>query len=159
MKNKINNETLKTVGIIMLIVLMLVFFKKFMLLLGDIFGTTAREEEEEKEKEDIEQTQNELEQSNLTYSKSQYNDFADTIYTALQSGFTEDEEAIYTVFKRLKNNDDFKQLKLSYGSRLIGLYGFRVSMNLTKSIRSLLNDDECKHINYIMSNRGLTTRI
>jgi len=112
-----------------------------------------------KEKEDIEQTQNELEQSNLTFSKSQYNDFADTIYTALQSGFTEDEEAIYTVFKRLKNNDDFKQLKLSYGSRLIGLYGFRVSMNLTKSIRSLLNDDECKHINYIMSNRGLTTRI
>jgi hypothetical protein len=159
MNKKVNFETFKTVGFILLIVLIFVFFKKLMLLISDMFGTKEQGDKEERDREDEQETQNELDESKLTYTKSQYKDFANTIYTALEEGFTEDEDAIYTVFKRLKNNHDYYQLKLAYGKRLHGIYGFREAYNLVSAIRRLLNDDECKQINYIMSNRGLTTRI
>jgi len=159
MNNKINSSTLKTIGILMLIVLMFVFFKKIMLALNSIFGTTEKEQADKQDKEDEQQTKEDLNEDNLTYTNSQYKDFANTIYIALEDSIGEDEEAIYTVFKRLKNNDDYYKLKLTYGKRLHGLYGFRESYNLVSAIRRLLNDEECRQINYIMSNRGLTTRI
>jgi hypothetical protein len=78
---------------------------------------------------------------------------ADSIYTALQASYFTDEDAIYQTFRKLKNNADYIQLKLAYGERPHGFYGFRVNKNMVQSLRSDLDDTEIFYVNRILADK------
>jgi len=100
----------------------------------------------------------------LTYKPSQYIAFADSIQGAFDSfswGGT-DVDTIYTIFRKLKKNNDWLELAKAYGQRdysdnFLGYPSTKLS--LTKSLNKELDGDEKKKINYIMANNGLKYRI
>lgn len=142
-----------------LVFVVFIFFDRILQMLSNITGQNLEQGEQQQDESNFSASNEELESQKLTYPNSEYFDIADTIYTALQASFTEDEEAIYSSFRLLKNDADYLKLKVVYGKRPIGLYGFRNDLNLSQSIRSLLNDDEVNKINRILANAKIKYRI
>lgn len=141
------------------LVLGFVILNKVLEFFSSLTGEKLQEGEEQQDKDNIGVTQEELSNSKLSYPESEYYDLADTIYTAMQAEFTEDEDAIYTAFRRLKTDADYLKLKLVYGKRPIGLWGFRNDLNLVQSLRSLLNDQELYYVNRILAKAGIKYRV
>lgn len=154
-----NNKNFSVIINLGLILVGFVVVTRVLDLFSDFTGEKLQEGEDKQDKDNQNTTQGELNKDNLSYPDSEYFDIADTIYTALQAGYTEDEDAIYTAFRRLKNNDDYLKLKLVYGKRPIGFYGFRNDLNLVQSLRSLLNDTEIYYVNRILAVRNIKYRI
>jgi hypothetical protein len=78
---------------------------------------------------------------------------ADAIEVALQAGWTEDEMAVYGVFRKLWNNSDFLMLKKAWKTRPIGVIGFRTTMTLEKAIRYYFNEKEINTANYVLASQ------
>ena len=89
--------------------------------------------------------------SGLSYPKSQYASFANTIEIA---GFDvgTDEDAIYSVFYKLKNNADYLALVNAWGSpnRKIYDWGMGYNMTLTQFLRYEMSEGEIQKINAIL---------
>jgi len=123
------------------------------------FGET--DEADRKEDSEI---QNELQiESNkkpASYADSQYRTFANTIETA---GFDvgTDENAIYSTFRKLKNNTDYLKLLRAWGkpNRKVYEWGIGRNMTLPQFIRWEMSDSEVKKVNDILSSRGITYRV
>jgi hypothetical protein len=141
------------------VVLGFVILNKILEMFSSLTGENLQEGEKEQDQGNIGATESELQNSLLSYPESEYFDLADTIYTALQAEFNEDEDAIYTAFRRLKTDADYLKLKLVYGKRPIGLWGFRNDLNLVQSLRSLLNDQELYYVNRILAKAGIKYRV
>jgi hypothetical protein len=96
----------------------------------------------------------------LTFAKSQYSTFADTIQTA---GFDlgTDEQAIYSVFYKLKNNADYLALLAAWGSPTRTIYDFGIpyKMTLPQFLRWEMRDSEITKINKILSTKKIKYRI
>ena len=103
------------------------------------------------------------------FPPSQYRDWANGIADAFDpygfSGAGTDEEAIYGIIRRLKNNDDWLLLKQEYGVRPYtdyseDIFGKKVNYNLTQAI---LVEDEAgemkKRINNILAVNKITYRV
>jgi hypothetical protein len=121
-------------------------------------GESARETQEANQLEN--ELNTELNKTGLTYPKSQYSTFANEIETA---GFDigTDEDAIYSVFRKLKNNADYLQLNASWGKPNRKVYDFGIGrdMTLPQFLRYEMNDGEIRKINQILSYNKITYRV
>ena len=103
------------------------------------------------------------------FPPSQYRDWANGIADAFDpygfGGAGTDEQAIYDIIRRLKNNDDWLLLKQEYGVRPYtdyseDIFGKKVNYNLTQAI---LVEDEAgemkKRINNILAVNKITYRV
>ena len=103
------------------------------------------------------------------FPPSQYRDWANGIADAFDpygfGGAGTDEEAIYGIIRRLKNNDDWLLLKQEYGVRPYtdyseDIFGKKVNYNMTQAI---LTEDEAgemkKRINNILAVNKITYRV
>jgi hypothetical protein len=114
----------------------------------------------EQSKEVKKELDNSIRLKPLTFPKSQYSGFADTIQTA---GFDvgTDEAAIYSVFNKLKNDSDYLALIDAWGdpTRTIYDWGMSYKMTLPQFLRWEMSDSEIKKINGILSNKKIKYRV
>lgn len=119
------------------------------------------EEQDSKEDKDV---VSEIERESKTkppsYADSQYKTFANTIETA---GFDvgTDEAAIYSTFRKLKNNTDYLKLLNAWGkpNRTVYEWGVGRKMTLPQYIRWEMNDAEVKKVNDILKSKNITYRV
>lgn len=125
-------------------------------------------EAKKKEKGEIKQWEKE-QGKNLTFPKSQYQNFADKIKQAFDpygfSGYGTDETSIYRVFNQLKTNDDFLELQKAFGVRKYidysdTIFGDELNLNMVESI---LKEDEGgemqAYINSQLKKKGIKYRL
>jgi len=102
----------------------------------------------------------EMARTKLTYPESQYKSFASQIEIA---GFDigTDEDAIYSVFRKLKNNADFLALTQAWGkpNRKIYDWGIGRYMTLAQFIRYEMSNREVDKINAILGAKGIKYRV
>ena len=104
------------------------------------------------------------ENKKLTYKPSQYLTWADSLQGAFDPGWLDgtDEETIYRIFKKLKNNNDWLELQKAYGTRdySSNFTGFpSKKITLVKALNQELDGDEKKYVNLIFANRNITYRL
>jgi hypothetical protein len=115
----------------------------------------------DQEKQEIEtELQKEVKKKPLTYPLSQYKSFADQIEVA-GFGLGTDEEAIYSIFRKLKNNADYLALKQAWGKPTRKTYDWAVPLDYTLSqfLRYELSDSEITKLNNILQSKGITYRV
>lgn len=118
----------------------------------------------QREREQTKDIENELSDSikakPLTYPKSQYSGFADTIQTAGFDAGT-DEQAIYSVFYKLKNDSDYLALTAAWGkpTRTIYDWGMAYKMTLPQFLRWEMSDTEVQKINKILASKNIKYRV
>lgn len=96
----------------------------------------------------------------LSYPLTNYQNFADKIYQAgmnwsITEGFT-DEEAMYDVFRQMKNDLDIVQLFKAFGMRRAE-FSFQ-DVNLGGFLQSELDPDEIQVVNKILTSKGIKYR-
>ena len=103
---------------------------------------------------------NEVKKTGLTYPKSQYSSFANELQ---QAGFDvgTDEDAMYSIFRKLKNDADYLQLTAAWGKPTRTIYDWGVGrpMTLTQFLRSELSDSEIRKINTILAGSKIKYRV
>ena len=117
---------------------------------------------------EVQQASNELEnlnqnpQTSQSISKFQAEQFANTIFTAVD-GWATDETAIAKVFYRLKNDADFLAVSKAFGIREISSGRFNPEPNykatLTEAIHIDMDADEKKVLNDILIKKKIKFRI
>lgn len=119
------------------------------------FTTETKRLTEEKKAVESELAQA-IKQKPLTYPESQYQSMARVIQIA---GFDvgTDEDAIYSVFRRLKNNADYLALAQAWGkpTRKVYEWGIGRDMTLQQFIRWELDQKEVSKINAILKARKI----
>lgn len=109
----------------------------------------------------------ELNESKLTYKKSQYYTFADSLESAMENATT-DEQTIYNVFQKLENDNDFLMLEKAFGKRIYtgevfgvitGAFDFTEGNSLEQWLHFELSDDEIKQVNSILKKNKITYKI
>ena len=121
----------------------------------------GEEEQDNKEGKDV---LNEIEQESkkkpASYAPSQYKTFANSIETA---GFDlgTDEAAIYSTFRKLKNNTDYLMLLNAWGkpNRTVYEWGVGRKMSLPQYLRWEMSDTEVKKVNDILKSKNITYRV
>ncbi len=108
-----------------------------------------RKKEKEEVQEQMEKIKNEIQDENLTLELSRYSVLAGNLKSAL-SGWGEDEDAVYDVFKELNSDDDVKKVMYEYG-----VYK---EMTLTQWITEYFNKDERDVLNSILAQKGISYR-
>lgn len=121
----------------------------------------GEEEQDRKEDKDIvSEIEQESKKKPASYADSQYKTFANTIETA---GFDlgTDEAAIYSTFRKLKNNTDYLKLLNAWGkpNRTVYEWGVGRKMTLPQYIRWEMSDTEVKKVNDILKSKGITYRV
>jgi hypothetical protein len=125
--------------------------------------------ERKREQSETKDVANELEEakkkSKASYPASQYSAFCGIIEVAIQDAGT-DEAAIYSVFRKLKNDTDYLMLIKAWGSPkrqvypdYILFYSFGYKMTLPQALRWDLDDKECAKVNEILKSKGIKYRI
>jgi len=99
------------------------------------------------------QTSAELQQwqnvgQNLSYQNTQYQIFAESLYTAMK-GFGTNENAVRDVMQRMNNNADILKLIQVFGVR----DGYGLSAWITDDFSS---KDKEKYINQVLRSKGIT---
>ena len=134
-----------------------------------IYNRFIKSDAKKRNKQETKDVDNELEQakkkSKLSYPLSQYQAFAKIIEIAGQDAGT-DEQAIYSVFMKLKNNADYLQLVKAWGSPkrqvypdYILFYSTGYKMTLPQYLRYEMDEKEVKKINNILASKGITYRV
>jgi hypothetical protein len=102
----------------------------------------------------------------LTYKPSQYITWADKIEDSMNVNWLDftDEEAIYSIMRKLKTNNDWLELMKAYGKRTYydptnATYIFGKSINLLTALQLELDTKEKNKINLILKNNGIKYRI
>lgn len=90
----------------------------------------------------------------LTFELSNYNDFADRAFTAL-NGVLTDEESLYVLFGKMRTNSDVLQLIKSYGKRAIS-WEFWAPKTLAEGMASEMNNVEIAKVNDVLSRNNIT---
>jgi negative regulator of sigma E activity len=102
----------------------------------------------------------EIKKSPLSYGASQYATFANNIQEA---GFDigTDEESIYSVFRKIKNNADYLALLKAWGkpTRTIYEWGIGRKKTLSQFLRSEMDSKEIAKINTILANNKVKYRV
>jgi len=102
----------------------------------------------------------------LTYKPSQYVAWSDKIEDAMNANWLDftDEEAIYSIMRKLKTNNDWLELMKSYGKRKYydptsATYIFGKDINLLTALQLELDTKEKNKVNTILKNNGIRYRI
>jgi len=125
--------------------------------------------ERQREQNEGKQQQSELEQSQAkqkaSYPKSVYSAWCNVIENAIFDYGT-DEEAIYDVFRKLKNNTDYLMLVNAWGSPkrqvypdAFVFYSTGKKLTLPGALRDDMSTSEIKKINQILASKGIKYRI
>lgn len=93
----------------------------------------------------------------LTYPKSNYFTFADAIEQAFQYATT-DEDTIYSVFWKMRNDLDILELNKAFGKRTIYFFGIGQELTLPKAIADEMDKDEIALINKILAKKKIKYR-
>jgi hypothetical protein len=128
----------------------LLWLNKFLKSLQGFFGKENSDVTKKNQDKELELAKDEIKYDYLSHPKSQYFVYADAIEVALQASWTEDEQAVYNVLKKLWNNSDFLMLKLAWNKRPIGFYGFRTPMTLEQAIRFYFSQNQINTCNHIL---------
>jgi hypothetical protein len=125
----------------------------------------------EKKRNETEQKQIETEleaekkKKPATFAPSVYAGFASTIAEAV-FGYDTDNEAIYNVFRQLKNNTDYLMLTKAWGNPtrqvfpdFFVFYDTGKKLTLPAVLRYDMTSSECAKINNILKSKGITYRI
>ena len=91
-----------------------------------------------------------------TYSAYEYNQFANTL-TEAQGTFDDDEELVYGIFRKLKNDADYLALDEAFGEYDAGW--FSGSKSMVQFLRSFLNNEEVRKVNNILAERNIKYQI
>lgn len=104
----------------------------------------------------------------LSYPPTQYKAWADGIKGAFDPygtfGAGTDEDTIYNILRKLKNNDDWLQLQKDYGVRdytdyTYNPFGTVTKINLVESLNNELSGGEKNKVNEILKSKNITYRI
>jgi hypothetical protein len=95
-----------------------------------------------------------IRKEDLTYDLSQYSTLADRVFMCVYD-ITEDEEGLYVVFGKMRNNSDVMQLISSFGKRGGG-FDFWFDKTLPEWLASDLNNVEIGKINDILKSNSIT---
>lgn len=102
---------------------------------------------------ETDQLNKDISKNELTYDLSQYNIMADRLYDAMYDIGT-DEEAVYTIMARLRNDSDLLQLIRAFGSR-----GNIIFQGGEKTLAGWLSSDltnpELGKVNDILKRNGI----
>ena len=108
----------------------------------------------------------EKEGKDLSYKPSQYITWADKIEDSMTANFLDftDEEAIYSVMRQLKTNNDWLELAKAYGLRkyydpLSYDYILGKEVNLIKALQLELDTKEKNKINSILKSKNIRYRV
>jgi hypothetical protein len=145
-----NNRTFVQLVKLGLLVFVLLYAKKIIDSILKTIGVGNQEEEEKKQHVELTEAHDKINWNHLTADPNQYTAWANGIYSALQSNFWEDEEAIYNIFKHIWNDSDYLMLKYKFGRKLMGVYGFRSYQTMETALRMYLSDQEIQKINNIL---------
>jgi hypothetical protein len=117
-----------------------------------------RQEEENKDVES--ELQKEVKKNPLSFPLSQYKSWANQIEVA-GFGLGTDEQAIYSIFRKLKNNADYLALEQAWGKPTRKTYDFAVPLDYTLSqfLRYEMGDSEINKLNYILQTKGIKYRV
>lgn len=102
---------------------------------------------------------------NLSYKPSQFKAWADKLEDAFNPDFFAgtDEEAIYSIMRYLKTNNDWLELNRAYGVR--NWYDNYIpfdqgrDLNLVSTLQKELDTEEKNKVNQILKNRNIKYRI
>ena len=94
-----------------------------------------------------------ISKSELTYEENQYGLWADRIYD-ITSGIWNDEETLYAIFAKMRNNSDLMQLIKTFGSRGGFIHGG--SFTLQEWLWSDLTKVEVAKVNDILQRNNIT---
>lgn len=101
-----------------------------------------------------------------SYKPSQFITWADKIEDSLNAQWLDftDEDAIYSIMRKLKNNTDWLELNKAYGMRsyydlLNPTYITGKDVNLIKALQLELDTKEKSKVNAILKSKGITYRI
>jgi len=123
----------------------------------DIFGNYT-DEKELIENINNEQTQLKKKGFTLSYPIFTFKSDAEILKNAMGRLGT-DEDAIYRVFSKMKNNLDLSELIKQYGTHLYAISPVNFQyLDLSGWINEELNDKEITKINNILSNNNITYR-
>ena len=100
----------------------------------------------------------------LSYPPSQYISWADKLEDAFEDFWGTDEDAIYSVLRKLKTNNDWLELNKAFGLRsYLDLYNEEYwtgkKVNLLKWFQLELDTAEKKKCNEILKSKGIIYRI
>lgn len=87
-----------------------------------------------------------------TYTDSQYNSFADQLYFAMKGAGT-DEDSVFSVMGKMKNDLDVIELERKYGLRP-DMWGNQY--NLQQWLRGDLGSSDIQRLNSLLSSKGIT---
>ncbi len=136
------SNTVKYASVIAVIIfLIIVFFY--------VKNYLKRKKGQEDAKKQIEKIGNDIQEENLTLELSRYSVLAGNLKTAL-SGWGEDEEAVYDIFKELKTDDDVQKVMFEFG-----VYK---DMTLTQWITEYFNKYERDTLNSILAQNDISYR-
>jgi hypothetical protein len=97
-----------------------------------------------------------------TITKAQAASFASSIHAALD-GYGTDENAIFSIFRYLKNNADFAEVANAYGTREVSSGRFNPEPNFKGSMSAALTNElsssEKAKINKILASKKITYRV
>jgi hypothetical protein len=132
---------------------------------GSIIKTPEEKIDAEEAKQQQEELEKEIKKKPLTYPLSQYKTFANGIEEACNEEGT-DEEAIYSIFRKLKSNADYLALQKAWGNptRFVTpswyiFYTTGKRFTIPQLLRNDMSDSEIKKINQILANNKITYRI
>lgn len=96
----------------------------------------------------------------LSYPPSQFISWADKIEDAFNVNWLDftDEDAIYSIMRKLKTNNDWLELNKAYGLRLyysIPDYPFGKDLNMVKTLQAELDTKEKNKVNSILKSKKI----
>ena len=94
-----------------------------------------------------------------SYTQSQYNIFADKLFSALK-GADEDEDMVASVMKQMKNDLDILALIKAYGKRDTAYWGWEThNYDLVTAINAYMSDSEIEtYVNKPLAANGVNYR-
>ena len=136
----INNLPIKKIAISAAVLVVVVIVIVVVVKYGKKFKEWVNEKLQSKELE------KEIETNETSFSPTQLNAYATTLFYAME-GVGTNEEKIYSVFEQMKTRSDILAL--------IQAYGIKDSMNLNQWISSELTSRELKKLNEIIANNSI----
>lgn len=154
-----NAKTVKVVKLGLLIVAGYIVYR----LATNFYKNQGSREEEDAGTTELEEL-NKNSETRQKISNQQAQSYANVLFTAM-NGYGTDEEAIVSVFYKLRNNADYLALSNAYGSNRVVSSGrgnvfepdFRGTM--ASALRSELSSYWTKRINKILTNKKITYKI
>lgn len=111
-----------------------------------IFFVIRKRRESKEDREYLQDVEKGIQKSDLTYTNSEYTQFANKLYSAMK-GVGTNENAIYDVFSQMQTDSDVK--------KLISAFGSKGGMTLNEWLLDDLSNKELNKVNQILSKNNI----